>query len=166
MKYLQRAIYSILVMLLSVAAIGQNNTTSPYSVFGIGELSSIAYGRNLALGGSGFGIRSSKYLNLKNPASLTAIDSLSFLFETGFHLKSTLSQSTYDNNLFTDGNMTHLIMGNRINSNIMMSLGMMPYSSVGYRLKSDISVDGVDGEARSYWKELVVYRSFICRWAD
>jgi hypothetical protein len=61
----------------------QNNTNSPYSKFGIGDLANTSYGRNTAIGGTGIGIRDQFFLNLKNPASLTAIDTLSFLFETG-----------------------------------------------------------------------------------
>ena len=151
MKYLQKAIFSVLFLfMLSVSVSGQHNTTSPYSSFGIGELSNTAYGRNLALGGTGYGVRSSQYLNIKNPAALTAIDSLSFLFETGFHLKSTLTQSASKNYRFNDGNITHLIMGNRINSHLMMSLGMMPYSSIGYKTSSIVPVQNDDSTYPEY----------------
>lgn len=151
MKYFQKVLYTVFILTLSIVSIGQNNTTSPYSAFGVGELANVAYGRNLALGGTGYGIRSSKYLNIKNPASLTAIDSLSFLFETGVNFKSTLSQTSSESELFYDGNLTHVIMGNRINSNLMMSFGMMPYSSIGYTLKSMNPVVNMDAVSTSFW---------------
>ncbi len=151
MKYFQRLIYTVFILTISILSIGQNNTTSPYSVYGVGELANVAYGRNLALGGAGYGIRSSKYLNIKNPASLTAIDSLSFLFETGVNFKSTLSQTKSEGELFYDGNLTHVIMGNRINSHLMMSLGMMPYSSIGYTLKSTNPVVNMDANSTSFF---------------
>lgn len=152
MKYFQKVIYTIFVLAISVSSIGQNNTASPYSLHGIGELANVAYGRNLALGGTGYGIRSNQYLNIKNPASLTAIDSLSFLFETGVNLKSTLSQTTSENELYTNGNLTHIIMGNRINSTFMMSMGMMPYSNVGYNLITTSPVVNSDAKAIHYWE--------------
>ena len=55
--------------------------SSPFSRYGIGELKNNGFGRNQAMGGTGIGIKTSSHLNNINPASYTAIDTLSFFFE-------------------------------------------------------------------------------------
>lgn len=136
-------ILAIIVMLI-VPLIGksQNNTSSPYSKFGIGEMASNGYGRNLALGGSGLGIRDPYLLNLKNPASLTSIDSMNFLFEMGVNLQRTYSSSVDYDEKYWDGNLTHLAFGHRYNKWIMGSVGLMPYSNIGYRFRTMKYVEG------------------------
>jgi hypothetical protein len=134
----------IIMLIVPLIAKSQNNTSSPYSLFGIGDLASIAYGRNLALGGSGLGIRDPYLLNLKNPASLTAIDSNNFLFEMGVNILRTYSSSVDYDEKYWDGNLTHIAIGHRYNSRIMASFGLMPYSNIGYRLRTMKSVEGED----------------------
>ena len=58
----------------------QNNTNSPYTRFGYGELADRSFGAGRAMGGVGYGLRSSKQINPLNPASYSCMDSLhSFL---------------------------------------------------------------------------------------
>ena len=120
MRY--KTIYSVVLLLLisffAFVADAQNNTSSPYSVYGVGDLSNIAYGRNLGLGGTGLALRSSNSLNLKNPASATAIDSLSVLFETGVFLKYTETETSELLNSYEDGNLSHLAFGHRYTSSL------------------------------------------------
>jgi hypothetical protein len=141
----------IIVLIVPLISKGQNNTSSPYSLFGIGDLASIAYGRNLALGGSGLGIRDPFYLNLKNPASLTSIDTMNFLFEMGVNLQKTYTKSVDYKENYWDGNLTHLAIGHRYTNKIMASLGLMPYSNIGYRIRTMKSVEGEDSYLITDW---------------
>ena len=144
---------AIILAILTVfpfVAIGQN-TSSPYSKFGVGDLSSIAYGRNLALGSSGLGIRDPYLLNLKNPASLTAIDSLNFLFETGVNIKRTNSESVDYSEKYWNGGFTHLAFGHRFSRHVMGSFGFMPYSDIGYRLRTVKSLEGENSFMVTDW---------------
>ena len=61
----------------------QNNTNSPYTRFGYGELADRSFGAGRAMGGVGYGLRSSKQINPLNPASYSCMDSLTFLFDFG-----------------------------------------------------------------------------------
>lgn len=130
----------------------QNNTSSPYSYFGIGDIASVGYGRNLALGGTGLGIRDPHLLNLKNPASLTAIDSMSFLFDMGVNCQLTYSSSVDYNIKFWDGNLTHLAFGHRYTNWLMACVGLMPYSNIGYRFRTFKSVQGEDNYILTDWE--------------
>ena len=77
-----------LLMMLSGAAIAQNNTNSPYTRYGYGDLSDQSFGNSKAMGGIAFGLRDGAQINPLNPASYTAIDSLTFLFEGGVSLQN------------------------------------------------------------------------------
>ena len=62
--------------MITLKAQAQNvMTSSPYSMFGIGELESGLYGQNAAMGGVSYGMRNSTLINIENPAGLTALDS-------------------------------------------------------------------------------------------
>jgi hypothetical protein len=129
----------------------QNNTSSPYSKFGTGELASVGYGRNLALGGSGYGLRDQYQLNIKNPASITSIDSMNFLFEIGVNGQYTSSSSTDKNQIFWSGNLTHLVFGHRYTNWLMGTYGVMPFSSVGYNLRTFQTVESDESYVFTDW---------------
>lgn len=140
------------VLVLPLLCLSQNNTSSPYSYFGIGDLSNVAYGRNLALGGAGFAMRSPGYINLKNPASLTGIDSLSVLFEMGVFGKLTQNSTSNKTDQIYDGNISHLVLGHRITPRFMVNYGLMPYSDIGYNFRTFQSVEGELSSVVSDWK--------------
>lgn len=142
----------VLVLATPLLSLAQNNTSSPYSVFGAGDLSNVAYGRALGLGGTGYALRSSNFLNFKNPASLTAIDTLSTLFETGVFGKYTQNASNEAVQDFWDGNITHLALGHRYTSWLMGNYGFMPYSDIGYNFRTNKFVSGEESRVVTDWK--------------
>jgi hypothetical protein len=79
--------FSFLFLLsLNLSSYSQIRLASPYSRFGIGDLSDNNNAWNLAMGGSSIAFRSPYHINYGNPASYTAFDSLSFVFEGGFNM--------------------------------------------------------------------------------
>ena len=55
----------ILIIIFSISVFvtsAQNNTNSPYSIFGIGELEHTDGGRNMGMGGTGAALRSNIFL--------------------------------------------------------------------------------------------------------
>lgn len=137
---MKKSTYIIIVLVLAIAApfagSAQNNTSSVYSYFGIGDMSSVGYGRSLALGGTGFAIRDKNSINTKNPASLSSIDSLSFLFETGINGQYTKSRSNLHKQVFWNGNLSHFMFAHRFNSTFSGCLGFMPYTNIGYQMRT------------------------------
>ena len=86
MKAINCIIFLLLVVLKSQA---QNvMTSSPYSMFGIGELESGLYGQNAAMGGVSYGMRNNTLINIENPAGLTALESKRLLTELSIFLKN------------------------------------------------------------------------------
>ena len=72
----------------SLPALAQTNgSNSSYSRFGLGTSSDQAQGFNRSMGGVAQGLRNGQYANRQNPASYSAIDSLSFIFDVGMGLQ-------------------------------------------------------------------------------
>ena len=75
------AILLFFLVLVSIGLFAQNNTSSPFSRFGYGELNDnvpIAY---RGMGGVGIGMRSNKVINPAQPASYTSVDTTTFMFD-------------------------------------------------------------------------------------
>lgn len=133
----------IVILSFSVTTLfAQNNTSSPYSGFGIGELEMSSGGRNTAMGQTGIALRSNLFINTANPASLTAIDSQSFLFDIGMNFKNTqLKNSTKTVNV-NDGNLSWIQIGFPITKKLFGGISLNPKSSVGYNIYTKRSIDG------------------------
>jgi hypothetical protein len=61
----------------------QSGTNSPYSQYGFGELTEQSTGFNRGMNGVGIGYREHNQVNFLNPASYSAVDSMSFIFDVG-----------------------------------------------------------------------------------
>lgn len=143
---MKRRVLSILILganLLNVAA--QNMTSSPVSMFGLGELSTGEGGIYSGLGGVGIALRGENVINSANPASLTGLLPQYFFFDlgvSGSYLK--YSQSGASNHSL-NGNLNNLAVGFRIAPRWYGAIFMAPVSSVGYAISLDQDVAGTDG---------------------
>lgn len=109
---------------------------TPYSVFGVGELAMPGTAYNKTMGGVGIASRNNRYINVLNPAAITARDSLAFmsdfsLYETNKVLRQGDMLSA--NNLF---NINNFIISFPLfyskPADVSMMLGIRPYSATGY----------------------------------
>ena len=69
-----------------------NGSNSPYSRFGLGNLADRSQGFNKGMGGVALGFREGSCLNLQNPASYSAIDSLSFILDVGIRVETRIER--------------------------------------------------------------------------
>ena len=77
----------ILAVCAALSASGQaTGTYTPYSIFGVGDLSQPGSAYNKTMGGVGIASRNNLYINLLNPAAVSAHDTLAFM--TDFSLYS------------------------------------------------------------------------------
>ena len=86
MTYLNRKIFLLFITFISLQINAQNGINSPYSRYGFGMLSDRAMGFNKAMGGVAMGFRDGQIINAANPASYSAVDSLTALFDLGMSL--------------------------------------------------------------------------------
>ena len=122
----------------------QNATSSPSSRFGYGELNNNLPNAYRAMGGVGIGMRSNKVINPSQPASYTACDSMTFMFDVAGSLLYTNYGDSYGQSNKMNGNLEYVTMQFPIwRQHIAMSLGVNPYSAVGYNfaIKDSINTD-------------------------
>jgi hypothetical protein len=127
-----------------------NNTTSPYSRFGLGDLHSYNFGRTFAMGGASLASRNSQQINVANPASYTAVDTLAFLFEFGMNGKFANYQNDITSMNANDVNFRYFAMNFQVKNWLATSIGLTPYSDVGYDVTITEDVENV-GEVRSFY---------------
>ncbi len=138
-----------------------NNTSSPYSRFGLGELQPNSFGRTTAMGGASLASRNNQQINLANPASYTAVDSLGFMFEFG--VSSQLSR--FSNDLTSmdalDINFRYFAMNFQITNWLATSLGLTPYSDVGYDVEVPTEVPNAGNILQKYYGEGSLSKAFF-----
>ena len=81
----------LMLFLVVGVCFAQNNTNSPYSRYGYGQMADQGASNSRAMGGIAYGLRDKTHTNFANPASYTAIDSLTFVFEAGMSLQNTIN---------------------------------------------------------------------------
>ena len=142
---------ALLLTMVTGTAIAQNNTNSPYTRYGYGDLSDQSFGNSRAMGGIAFGLRDGAQINPLNPASYTAIDSLTFLFEGGVSLQNmNISGSGVKLNA-KNSSFDYLAMQFRLHPRIAMSIGLLPFSNVGYSVSdTQAATDPTTGNTADY----------------
>ena len=132
----KRIIYCMLLGLLLMATntFAQNRIISPYSRFGIGELQNNNFTRQMAMGGVKYAIRANDLINFYNPASYSAFDTTTFVFETG--VLSTFEQlkTSEITKKYNYTNLNYLVFGMPITKWWGFSFGLIPFSSTGYNI--------------------------------
>lgn len=120
--------------MMVVSAWAQNATSSPSSRFGYGELNNNLPNSYRAMGGVGVGMRSNKAINPAQPASYTACDSMTFMFDIAGLFLYTNYGDSYGQYNRVNGNLEYVTMQFPLwKRYVAMSLGVNPYSAVGYK---------------------------------
>ncbi|MDE7380615.1 MAG: hypothetical protein K2N03_00615 [Muribaculaceae bacterium] len=114
------------------------NVTTPYSMYGYGILSDHATSMQRQMGGVGYALASGRQINVMNPASYAAVDSLTFLFDIGADVSMLWSKEKNLKDNSVGGGLDYLTMQFPISRNFGGSIGLLPYSSVGYAFGNDI----------------------------
>ncbi|MFO7615958.1 MAG: hypothetical protein R6V75_01760 [Bacteroidales bacterium] len=136
-KYLLRWIPLLLAVFAIIEPVGaQNLTTSPYSRFGIGDLVNRTTGRGQAMGGLSAGLQSSRNLNLLNPASLGAFDTLNFIFEMAAFDRLASLQSADLQRTTNNIGVSYVGLAFPITRWWKAGAGVLPFSNVGYNMAS------------------------------
>lgn len=88
------------------------------------------------MAGLAYGMNDAKQLNFKNPASYAAIDSLTMIFDIGFTLqKANLELGGVKKNA-NNSSVDYVMAGFRLAPNLGMTLGLMPYTTIGYNMST------------------------------
>lgn len=132
-----RFLLTLTILLTASLALSAQSlsTYSPYSRYGIGEVRNQGYANNKALGGMSQGLRNGTWVNYLNPASYTAQDTMSFIFDFGIEGTGVDYKSGDQSNFNSHGNIQHIALQFPIAKWMGASAGIQPYSNVGYRIR-------------------------------
>jgi len=145
MKILQRILITLALCIVTMPATvtAQNSTVTPYSRFGYGILSDNASSMQRSMGGVGYAMGGSRQINAMNPASYAALDSLTLLFDMGGNIKQVWTKDNGATGRDFTGGLDYITLQFPICRNVGASVGLLPYTSVGYSYGDEI----VNGEA-------------------
>lgn len=132
MKKIQKVSITVTIFLLSISVYAQSGTNSPYSMYGIGILSDRGQGFNRAMSSVAQGFRYGNQVNVQNPASFSAVDSLSFIFDIGMSLQSTNFAEGSTKLNAKQASFEYAVAAFRACKNLGVSFGVLPFSNIGY----------------------------------
>lgn len=149
----------------------QSSLSSPYSAFGIGNLSKVTNIRSRSMGGLGIGIRDNFTVNHTNPASYSGFDSTSFIFE-GAASGHYITLKTEDiNESYSNAALSHLLFGFPVTRWWKSSVGLLPYSMMGYDAidvsfpelvgKTQYVFKGTGGISQAFWGNSIQPLKFL-----
>lgn len=137
---MNKKIYLILTFLVMCicagAQEGAHGAYSPYSIYGIGDISKEGTAFNKGMGGTGIATRNKRFINYLNPASVTARDSLSFMADFGLSQKNTVYRQGDIKSANNTFNIYDFVMSFPIYRSSAFMVGITPFSDVGYDFSS------------------------------
>lgn len=147
MKHIRIITSLIAVFVATLMIHAENGMNSPYTRYGFGQLSTMELGANKGMGGAGIGLHNSNQINLLNPASYAAVDTLTFLLDIGMSLHNTNFAEGGVKMNARNTTFDYLAMQFRLMPKLGMTIGMTPFSNIGYNFSNSQTIrDDEDGE--------------------
>lgn len=141
MKFL----YTIVLVSIVSVSIGQN-TSSPYSILGLGDIEKSSFDRTSGIGHSGLAWVSDRYINTSNPASYSFLNDKFFNFEVSARYKSINYSGDPLRN--ADATQSNDLQFKRVSAAIKLKprwglgLGITPFSNANYSFFGTRTVQG------------------------
>jgi hypothetical protein len=133
-------IYLIIFLAGSPFIFAQSNTSSPYSIGGLGEIAFKGNAINRHMGGLDI-VSDSLHANINNPASLGDLKLVTY--SLGLNYKSTKLSSSASNESVTSASIDYLVVAIPTKK-FTFGFGILPTTSVGYRLQSVIDGENIN----------------------
>jgi len=123
----------------------QNNTFSPYSRYGLGDMNPTTFSHNAGMGGAYVALKPDSvmpiFINSGNPAAYSLIK-LTCLEVGGAFVNSVFKGNNSSLNKWS-ANFAYGALGFPIRNNGGACFGIMPYSSVGYDLQNSVAESSI-----------------------
>ena len=132
-----RILATLLTAVLTGSAMAQvSSTLSPYSQYGLGVLSDQSLSFNRGMGGLAYGLRNAHAINMQNPASYSAVDSLTMLIDMGVSGQTTHFEEGSKKVNANTGTFDYAVASFRLMRKVGLAVGVVPYSNIGYSYKN------------------------------
>ena len=138
---MKRILFAVGLLSWTFFASAQSGTDSPYSQFGLGTLAEQNSGFNRGMNGLGLGFREHNQVNFTNPASYSAIDSLTFIFDVGMSGQLTNFKEGGKKLNAKTANFEYAVAGFRVARHVGVSFGILPFTNVGYNYSTTDFID-------------------------
>ena len=129
---MKKLLSTVFLTTSTLFAIAQSGTNSPYSQYGLGVMSDQTSGFNRGMNGLGLGFREGGQVNFINPASYSAMDSLTFIFDVGMSGQITNFEENGKRQNAKNASFEYAVAGFRAFKHVGVSFGILPYTNVGY----------------------------------
>lgn len=162
MKSFNKIFATLLLAFAATAGVfADNGINSPYSRYGLGILTNQSLGINRQMGGLGYGLRSDSYINILNPASFSEADTLTMLFEAGFTLQDVNFRENGKSVNALNASFDYVAMQFRLCRGLGMSLGFLPYSTVGYSFSNTSNAGATEASTNNYNGTGGLYQPYV-----
>jgi len=168
-------------LLIVLAGSAQQNDNSPYSRYGIGDISDNNFNHTRQMSGLGASYIDGYHINIVNPASYSFLNATAF--DAGVFVKRTWLKDNKTTNKIWSGNLEYLSLafplrnpineiydGVKKNYKLAMAFTLMPHSTVSYNVASRDSMPETGGFTRNYigtggtykflWGNSYMYKKF------
>lgn len=155
MRNLYRKYTLVLFSMLTAASVafadgGVSSGYSPFSKFGIGKIYDGGTPFSMGMGGVGVATRDHRFINVLNPAAVTARDTLSFMADFSINQSNSYYRQDFYggkslnsvNNAF---NINNIVLSFPIWRSSAFMVGITPFSSVGYSFADAVTDPSVVG---------------------
>lgn len=133
-----RILLSVTFLASSVSLLrAQTGINSPSSRYGFGTMADPSLGFNKAMGGVAQGFRNGQEINSANPASYSAVDSLTALFDIGFSLHNGNYKMGALQQNAKNASFDYFAFQFRARKGIGIALGIQPYTNIDYSFESE-----------------------------
>ena len=136
---MRNSLFALALLVLSAGSLwaqtdGTYGGFSPYSVFGLGQMHQSGTSWNKGMGGVGIAARNHRFINILNPASMTARDSLSFMADMGISGRMSIFHEGSKKAFNTTFNIDDVVISFPMWRNTAFMVGLTPLSDVGYNI--------------------------------
>lgn len=128
----------------------QNEMSNPYSGFGIGTVNKYSNAILDGMGSTSYAIQNPYFINFRNPASYAAFDSLSFVADAAATIYVTTLASGADIQKNSFARPSYIAIGLPVTPHWRTSVGVVPYSTVGYNIEDTKTIDNVGNVSYDY----------------
>ena len=146
-----KQISKLFILFILNISFAQNDTSTPYSLFGLGVENKTATGGLTGLGNSGIAQKNKYEINIYNPANLANLDQKSLLYEFGINGIYSTIKNDDTNDTTNDANLSHVAIAFPIKQGLGFSLGVLPHTKVGY----DVDIENnIESSTDTYWTRI------------
>lgn len=158
----RRLLSTIIATTLAAAAIAQSGTNSPYSQYGLGVLADRSQSFSRGMNGASLALRRGNVVNTMNPASYSAVDSLTMIFDVAMSGQITNFKEDRKRVNAKNANFEYAVGLFRLLKGVGMTFGILPYSNVGYKYTASSYLDATNGTiTETYSGEGGLHQAFL-----